>query len=999
LDFRILGLLEAADDTGPLDLPRGKERAVLAALLLHANEPVSAGTLVDALWTTAPPVHASKTVQIYISRLRKTRLGTRIATTRGGYVLRVQPEELDSWRFEAALVDARAALDAGDAARADRLLVGADQLWRGPALADFRFDDFAQAEIERLEELRLQAALDRVDARLALGAADELVPELRALIAEHPFAERPRAQLMLSLYRAGRQGDALDAYRETRRTLLEELGVGPGPELRELERRIHTQDETLAGRRRPPLVRSRGRRGLVAGGVAAIALAAAIAITTSRGGGGMAILEPGSIGSVDPGSLELTKAVGDRETPTRIAADGEGVWIGNDDTGVLTRLDASATPRRVVASDAFPTDIAVDGNAAWVLDGSSGILSRVDRSYGTLTGRVRVASDAAVSYDRSRESPDASSVAAGLGYVWTTDGTATIARVDPRTLKVRRIDLRRAVNGVAAGGGAVWAISGRAATVSRLDRAGRVAATIPVVTGPTGASPYPLDVAVGGGSVWILEGNTATVTRVDPDQRTVAATIRIGVEHRPAHIAASRDAAWVANADGTLARIDAQTNALTLRREAPSLRDVAATENAVWVTAGAASATLSGDAVVTRGALHIRPLPTSACSALEYEGGADPRFIVAGDLGLQGTGEAAGPQAAEAVRFVLRRHHYRAGRYSVAYQTCDDSNVAGGPDDARCTVNAKSFAENRAVLAVIGTFSSGCTRIELPIANRAGLAMVAPSNTYVGLTHKGPGMEADEPQRYRPSGVNSFFRLAPSDDVQAAAVVLLARRLGARSVFIVTDGEPYGGGIAADFATAAARAGLRVLGQARWRFLAPNYNAVISAAAASHADAVFLGTFLIPESAFLIRRLHAVMPRAQILAPDGFTPLSDLIARAGAAAEGMTVTIPGIPATKLGPAGRRFVAEFAKETGERNPAPATIEAAQATEVVLAAIARSNGTRTSVLHELARTRVHGGILGSFRFDANGDITNDAVTLYRILGGRAKVVGVATPPRLP
>jgi class 3 adenylate cyclase len=241
VEFRILGPLELADDGRPLPLGRGKQKALLALLLLHANEVVSAEQLIDELWGEAPPATVDNALQNYVSRLRK-RLGERLLTRSPGYLLRVEPGELDLARFEDLLGQARA-VDEPEAT-ADRLSE-ALALWRGSALADFTFEPFAQSEIVRLEDLRLAAVEERIQADLALGRETHLVAELEALVARHPLRERFWAQLMLALYRSGRQAEALEAYQAARETLVEQIGIEPGDELRTLQRRILEQDASL----------------------------------------------------------------------------------------------------------------------------------------------------------------------------------------------------------------------------------------------------------------------------------------------------------------------------------------------------------------------------------------------------------------------------------------------------------------------------------------------------------------------------------------------------------------------------------------------------------------------------------------------------------------------------------------------------------------------------------------------------------------------------------
>jgi DNA-binding SARP family transcriptional activator len=233
LEFRILGPLEAGDAHHPLELGGLKQRALLAFLLLHRGEVVSNDRLIDSLWGAEPPPAAQKTLQVYVSRLRKI-LGDGLLQTRaGGYSLALAPGQLDSDRFEQTLEQGRNFLASGDPERGATMLREALSLWRGPPLADFAYEAFAASEIVRLEELRLAAIEERIEADLALGREVELVPELEALVREHPLRERLRAELMLALYRTGRQVEALAAYQELRRARVEELGLEPGRALQE----------------------------------------------------------------------------------------------------------------------------------------------------------------------------------------------------------------------------------------------------------------------------------------------------------------------------------------------------------------------------------------------------------------------------------------------------------------------------------------------------------------------------------------------------------------------------------------------------------------------------------------------------------------------------------------------------------------------------------------------------------------------------------------------
>ncbi len=294
-EFRVLGPLEVVEEEGAaVALGPPKQRAVLAVLALSANRPVTRGQLVDAVWGDRPPGAAKQSLQVYVHGLRRALGRGRIETRGNGYVLHVEPGELDLERFRQLVDEARRLLDGGSAPHAAERAAAALALWRGAPLADLAGEPVAAAA-GPLEEQHLAAVELRGDAVLARGGHAELVPELEALVAGDPYRERFREQLILALYRSGRQKDALDAYREARRRLSDDLGVEPGPALRELERAILAHDPSLAApepARRPfgvlpapatPLV---GRRLEVAAVVALLRSGARLVTLTGLGGTG-----------------------------------------------------------------------------------------------------------------------------------------------------------------------------------------------------------------------------------------------------------------------------------------------------------------------------------------------------------------------------------------------------------------------------------------------------------------------------------------------------------------------------------------------------------------------------------------------------------------------------------------------------------------------------------------------------------------------------------------
>jgi branched-chain amino acid transport system substrate-binding protein len=371
------------------------------------------------------------------------------------------------------------------------------------------------------------------------------------------------------------------------------------------------------------------------------------------------------------------------------------------------------------------------------------------------------------------------------------------------------------------------------------------------------------------------------------------------------------------------------------------------------------------------------------------KGGAD--VLVVSDLPLQGGVRVTTAQMAQAVAFVLGRHGFRAGSFRVAYQSCDDSVARTGLyDEAKCAANARAYAANRDVVGVIGTFNSPCAVAGLPELNRAEggpLAEISPSNSFVGLTRAGPGVDPALPAALYPTGRRNYLRVYPTDDLQVAALALFARDRKERRVFVLDDGNPgYGGLLATVFETAARRLRLTVVGHATWDPQADDYAKLAARVARSGAQAVFLGGLLDTNAAGVVRDLRAGLdPSVDLLGPDGLIPLGLLVEKAGKAAFGVHVSITGVVSERLPPGGARFVEAFGRMQPGVEIEPSAVYAAQATEVLLDAIARSDGTRGSVLDELFRTRVQNGLLGSFGFDRNGDTTESPITILRVAGG--------------
>ena len=370
-EFRILGPIEVVGEHGPIALGGTRQRATLAVLLLNANRVVSVDRIVEDLYADAAPVTALKQVQRQISELRKT-LGSPspIETRSPGYLIRLAPGELDLRVFERLTADAAEAFAAGDPGRAADLLRQALDLWRGDPLADLTYESFAQAPIERLQEVRLTALEQRIDGDLALGRHAELVAELEQLVEEHPVREGLHAQRMLALYRSGRQAEALGAYGEARRTLMDGFAIDPSPALKELERQILAQDPRLmlapeaksqpaafAGRRRTVLAVPKDGSGIADLGLLASSSEQELIIALLVG------TESELVESL--ASLEFARR--SAETPIRVAA-----FTSGEPATDIVRL-ASAFDVELVLMDAPAETEApqVPGDVVTVLNGSA----------------------------------------------------------------------------------------------------------------------------------------------------------------------------------------------------------------------------------------------------------------------------------------------------------------------------------------------------------------------------------------------------------------------------------------------------------------------------------------------------------------------------------------------------------------------------------------------------------------------------------------------------
>jgi ABC-type transport system substrate-binding protein/DNA-binding SARP family transcriptional activator len=560
MDYRLLGPIEVGVNGHTLDLGGLKQRTLLAILLLRANEPVPRDVLVGQLWGERPPLGAQHTLEVYISRLRKVLEqaadGQLLTTRPGAYLLQVAADELDTHRFEWLARAGRQTLAAGATRQAADQFSEALALWRGAPLADLRYKPFAQLEIARLEELRIGVVEDRIDADLALGRHADVVSEVESLVATHPLRERLRQQLMIALYRCGRQADALSAYQAARRVLVEELGIEPGPALQQLQRAVLAQDASLdpparaaagtavpgttgrwlAGRiRRPWLLTA-------AGAVLVLMLALLLAGPLNPSGGSASLTAgPDTVGIIDGGRGVVSTLVTGVGRPNGVAYGAGSVWVTDGSDDLLLRVDRAGQVVDRIPVGRDPTGVAFGAGEVWVANDLDGTVSEVNPAAGTVVSLIQVGNGPGP-------------VAFGYGSVWVANVTdGTLVRINPGSGQITAtVPLGSAPAGLAAGAHAIWVTSPQSGLLLRVGPdAGRVTRAYPVGGSPSG-------VAVGAGSVWIADLG-GTVARLDPVTGRVR---KIKAGGTPTGVTYADGAVWVASGpDGGITRIDPRTGA------------------------------------------------------------------------------------------------------------------------------------------------------------------------------------------------------------------------------------------------------------------------------------------------------------------------------------------------------------------------------------------------------------------------------------------------------
>ena len=589
-----------------LPLGGAKQRAVLALLLLHANEVVSADRLIDELWGESPPTSAANMLQGYISHLRKAlepgraRGDHEILVSRPpGYVLQIRPDQLDAERCVRLISDGRRLLEAGNGDAAAERFREALALWRGPPLADLAYESFARPDVNRLEDLRLAAVEDRIEADLTLGRQQVLVGELRELVAKYPYRERLRGELMTALYRSGRQAEALEVYREGRRILGEELGIEPGPALRELERAILLQEPRLAApvpRQASVISGKRGRRLLLAAavGLGGAALAAGLTLGGSRGAE-LIIVKVNSVVVIDPTTDSVVADIPVGGYPGPLSADSRFLYVANIGDATISRINPKSKAVFGTFSLSRATDLIAGDGFLWAANGGSpghtpippGTI--VDYGLASAAAKtIRVGPSVVGDEEQTTLATDAAHFGIWVGnkdsetvrQIDTSLGTivATIHGVAPGGL---------AAVGNASVGDTVWASDPSRNLIARIDgNSGRITRWIPVPGEPT-------RLAADETAVWVVTRASRAVWRIDATTNRRVAKIALPIT--PKRVVLGAGSVWVSgyrwsdhirsSRGGMVIRIDPATNDIAARI---SLGDVATdgilvSHGLVWV--------------------------------------------------------------------------------------------------------------------------------------------------------------------------------------------------------------------------------------------------------------------------------------------------------------------------------------------------------------------------------------------------------------------------------
>jgi DNA-binding SARP family transcriptional activator/ABC-type transport system substrate-binding protein len=583
IEFSILGPLEVRVGAELLPLGGPKQRALLAILLLNANRAVSRERLMDELLGGEALRSAPHNLRVQISRLRKTLAvaegESRLLTRPPGYLFRVEDGELDLHRFENLLADGLQALERSEPKLAAMRLQEAESLWRGDALADLELEPFLRVDVARLDELRLFATEHRIEAELTLGRHAALVPELESLVAEHPLRERLRGQLMLALYRSGRQAEALEAYRSGRTLLVNELALDPGPRLKELEQAIlqqhaslelhstetgtgavavaelphtalssHERTTNMAGR---TYGRQLLRRRLLVSAVIAVLLAGTALAGAVEVGGSAArpALRPGVVALLDSRSGKLLTQAEAGPTVGTVQSGLGAIW-DEEEAGILLKIDRQ-TLRPIWSQPVGQTEgeFGVGAGGIWMVAAGSRTLLKFDPAYGRLLARI-----ALPRVVRPQIGPfaDSADVIVADGSVWVAHGLSQVDRINPGTGRIEHVFRVTDAGLVTTGGGAIWVAASDTGVLTEIDPQ-----TNQIVE-RTRIQPWICCLAAGGGFLWASNNNQ--IWKLSPEGQVLST---FPTPSQTGNIAYGDGSLWVANdAAGSVTRIDAQTDAI-----------------------------------------------------------------------------------------------------------------------------------------------------------------------------------------------------------------------------------------------------------------------------------------------------------------------------------------------------------------------------------------------------------------------------------------------------
>jgi branched-chain amino acid transport system substrate-binding protein len=398
----------------------------------------------------------------------------------------------------------------------------------------------------------------------------------------------------------------------------------------------------------------------------------------------------------------------------------------------------------------------------------------------------------------------------------------------------------------------------------------------------------------------------------------------------------------------------------------------------------------------------VSALPASSCGPLQYKGEGDPDYLIASDLPLQGSSRTQTTQMNQAIVYELEQRDWKAGDYNIAFQACDDASAQLAKwDPSKCSANANAYKGNDKLLGVLGTFNSGCAIIELPVLNQApdgGILLFSAANTYGCLTEPCAG---NEPEKYYPSGTRTYVRVAPSDPNQAAVVAKFAQEKGVKSVYILNDKEAYGLGVAKNFQGAAKALGMEIKGFAAYDPKQPNFQATFTKVKATDPDAVFIGGLIDENSGQVINDKVSILgpnvdspsKGTMLFLPDGFTDNAIFDRAEGGTpnAKGAYFSVAGVGIDQYKGAALEWIEGFQQSTNAESISPYSVLAAQSAQVLLDAIENSDGSRSEVIENVFDTQVDDGLIGSFSFNENGDLSgaSGAAILFTIYIGTTEL----------